>query len=348
MHVQEGWPIAAFFLVVGVVQVVGGALLLRPLAEAWLWIGIAATTAVIGIWVISRTIGVPFVGHGQAEPVGVADAFASLAEAWTIILLGLYVAEPIRRWRRTTFGFSAGLAASLALIWIMAASKGIFDADPARFRAALPPLIDWLVVTSGVALAAGLVIGALAPPRASWARGLMRGLIGAVALVAFAQVWLTLPPTIGQNLDCRYAPLSTVLASPHDSQKPVAISDGAQWILPIFEVQVCDSAGEVALERVEPVTVIGDGASVSGFWLLPVGMLVAQGGQAALPVGAQAVPPGALIVAGKPQQLVVRLVGTGAGTYILGSVRLDYRSGEAGSFTFATQIAVCREPCGGV
>ena len=277
VHIQEGWPIAAFFLVLGVVQVVGGALLLKPLRQPWLWIGVAGSAAVIGLWVISRTVGVPFVGHGQPEPVGVADAIASLAETWTIILLAFYVAEPIRRWRRAIVGFGAGLAASLAVIWVMAAGRGIFDDDPARFRAALPPLIDWLVAASAVALAGGLFIGALAPLKVPWVRGLMRGLVGAVALVAFAQVWLTLPPTIGQNLDCRYAPLSTVLAGSHVGREPVVIGDGEQWILPIFEVHVCESAGDLALGRVEPTTVIGDGATVNGFWLLPVGVHVAEG-----------------------------------------------------------------------
>jgi hypothetical protein len=348
VHIQEGWPIAAFFLVLGVGQVVGAALLLMPLRQPWLWIGIAGSAAVIGIWVISRTVGVPFVGNGQPEPVGVADAFASMTEAWTIILLGFYVAEPIRRWRRVIFGLGAGVALSFALAWVTAADRGIFDADPARFRAALPPLIDWLVAASGVTLAGVLLIGALAPLKVPSVRGLMRGLIGAVALVAVAGVWLTLPPTIGQNLDCRYAPLSTVLAGPHGGHEPVSIGEGEQWILPIFDVHVCESTGDLALEGVEPATVIGEGATVDGFWLLPVGIHLTEAGQAALPEGAHAVPPGIHILAGKPEQLVVRVVGTGAGDYILGSVRLDYRTAEPGTFTFATEISVCSGTCSGV
>ncbi len=347
VHLEAGWPIAAFFLVVGVCQVAAAALLLKPRPQPWFWIGIAGTAMVIGIWVVSRTVGLSFVAGGQAEPVGVADGFASLAEAWTIILLALYLAEPIRRWRRAIFGFGAAFVLGLAVVWVTAADAGIFDADPARFRAALPPLIDWLVVGSAVALAGGLLIGARAPLNVPWLHGLMRGLVGATALIAFAQVWLTLPPTIGQNLDCRYAPLSTVLAGPHGGREPVAIGDGEQWILPLFELRACQSAGDLALERVEPKTVIGEGATVDGFWLLPIGIHLAERGQADLPGGARAVPPGDQIVAGQPRQLVVRLVGTGAGAYILGSVGLHYRTAEPGSFAFASHIAVCSGGCSG-
>lgn len=348
VHLEEGWTVAAFFVVVGVTQAVGAALLLKPLRRPWYWFGIAGSAALIGTWVISRTVGLPFVANGQAEPVGVADAFASLTEAWTIILLGYCLAEPIRRRRRAIFGVGAGISLGLALAWVTAANAGAFDADPTRFRAALPPLIDWLVAASGFAVAGGLVIGASAQLNVPSVRGLMRGLIGAVALLAIAQVWLTLPPTIGQNLDCRYAPISTVLSGPHGGREPVPIGRDDVWILPIFEVHVCDRTGDLALERVEPATVLGKGATVNGFWLLPVGIHVPDSGQAGLPQGAQAVPPGSHIAAGEPQQLVVQLIGTGAGAYVLGSVRLEYRTGEPGSFTFSTQISVCSGACDGV
>lgn len=53
-----------------------------------MWVGIAGSAAIIGVWVVSRTLGLWFVEGGEPEPVGVADSLASLTEAWTIVLLG--------------------------------------------------------------------------------------------------------------------------------------------------------------------------------------------------------------------------------------------------------------------
>lgn len=343
MHLEQGWPIAAFFLVVGACQVTAAALLLKPCPPAWFWLGIAGSATVIGIWVVSRTVGVPFAEDGHTEPVGVADSFASLAEAWTIIMLALYLAEPIRRWRRAIFGLGAVFVLGLPVVWVAAADVGLFNGDPARFTAPVPPLIDWLVAASGVALAGGLLIAARAPLQTARLRGLMRGLIGATALAVFAQVWLTLPPTIGQNLDCRYAPLSSVLIGRHTADpEPVRIGEGQRRVLPLFELRACEA---VALDRVEPVTVIGEGATVESFWLLPEGTRLGRDGQAALPAQARTVPPGDRIEPGGQRQLVVRLVGTGAGDYVLGSVRLNYHTDEPGAFSFATQIFACSGLC---
>ncbi|MBA3689479.1 MAG: hypothetical protein H0W81_11745 [Chloroflexi bacterium] len=282
------------------------------------------------------------VGGGAAEPVGVADGFASLAEAWTTIVLGLYLANPSASRHVSVFGLGAPLALGLAWLWLIAADAGIFNADAARLAAAQPALVDWLVASAGVALAGSLLIGARAPLHRPWLRGLLRGLTGTFALSSVALVWLTLPPTVGQNVDCRYAPLSTVLIGGHaGASKPVILATGAQRILPLFELHACGSERDVALDGVEPVTIMGAGATVDGFWLLPVGIRLNAQGQEALPAQARSVPPGDRIEAGRPRQLVVRLVGTGAGDYILGSVRLGYHTRAPGAFTFATQITVC-------
>ncbi len=343
MHLEQGWPIAAFFLVVGGCQIAAAALLLKPRPSAWFWLGIAGSATVIGIWVVSRTLGVPFAEGGQTEPVGVADGFASMAEAWTIILLALYLVEPIFRWRRAIFGLGAVFVLGLAVVWVAAADAGIFNDDPARFKAAVPPLIDWLVAASGVALAAGVLIAGRAPLQTARLRGLMRGLVGATTLALFAQAWLTLPPTIGQNLDCRYAPISSVLIGRHTGDpEPVRIGQGQRRVLPLFELRACAT---VALDLVEPVTVIGEGATVESFWMLPEGTRLGREGQAALPAQAQAIPPADRIEPGRPRQLVVRLVGTGAGVFMLGSVRLTYHTDEPGAFSFATQIFTCSGLC---
>lgn len=346
VHVREGWLIAAFFLVVGVAQLTAAILLLRPRPRGWFWLGIAGSAGVIAIWAISRTVGLPLVEFGRVELVGVADSFASLAEAWTIVILGVYLATSRADRRLSPSIPGAVLVLGLAGMWMAAAAAGAFNADPARLAAAQPSLLDWLVATAGATLAAGLVLGTGTPVQVAWRRGLLRGLIGATGLAAAGLVWLTLPPTIGQNLDCRYAPLSTILAISHsDEPKAVNIGIGETRILPIFELRVCGVDRRVTLEGVKPVTVIGDGARIDGFWLLPAGTHLEPAGAEVLPSGAQAVQPGAAIEAGQPRQLVVRMVGTGGGDYTLGSVRLTYYTTQAGAFSFATTIAICSGVC---
>lgn len=347
VHIEEGWPIAGFFLVTGVIQVGAAVLLLRPRPRAWFWLGIAGSAIVIAIWTVSRTFGLPFVAEGKVEPVGVADAFASLAEAWTVLVLGLYLAEPIARSRHWLYGLASASVVGLAAVWMVGAEGGVFNDDPARLAAFQPSLIDWLVAVAAAALASVLLLAAAAPLKAASIRGLARGLFVATALAAGGLFWLTLPPTIGQNLDCEYAPVSTVLPGGHELQpEPVLIGAEESRVLPVLELRVCDDQQDVALQDIEPLTVEGEGATVDGFWLLPAGTDTDETGLAVLPSGAVAVPPGDPISAGEPRLLVARLVGTGMGDYVLGGVRLHYQAGAAGSFGFGTSVTVCSGPCG--
>jgi len=345
VHLEEGWPIAGFFLVTGVIQLGAAVLLLQPRPRAWFWFGIAGSAIVIAIWVISRTVGLPFVDGGKVEPLGVADAFASLAEAWTVPILGLYLAEPMATSRRWPYGLASGSVVGLAGVWLAAAQAGAFNDDPARLAAFQPSLIDWLVAAAAAALAGGLLLAA-APLNAASIRGLAKGLFVATAVAAAGLLWLTLPPTIGQNLDCEYAPVSTVLPGGHQLEpEPVLLDTGESRILPVLELRVCDDEQKVALDGIEPVTVRGEGATLDGFWLLLGGTDMDETGVATLPSGAVAVPPGDRISAGEPRLLVARLVGTGEGDFVLGAVRLHYHAGTADSVAFGTSVAVCSGRC---
>jgi hypothetical protein len=288
----------------------------------------------------------PFVEAGEVEPLGVADGFASLSEAWTLVVLGVYLAEPSGFSRRWLFALAAASILGLAGLWLIAAAAGAFNTDPARQAADQPSLIDWLVAAAGVALAAGLLVADRAPLHAPSVRGLLKGLVGTTALAAAALVWLTIPPTIGQNLDCRYSPLSTVLPGGHASEpEPVLIAKDESRILPLFELRLCGDERGVDLDEVEPVTNLGDGAILDGFFLLPARAGLEEDGVAALPSGALPIPPGDRIGADEPRALVVRVVGTGRGDYTLGSVRLTYHNANADTFTFATSAVICSGTC---
>ena len=346
VHLEEGWPIGGFFAVVGVMQLAASILLLRPRPRSWFWLGIAGSAIVIAIWAVSRALGLPFVDNGEVEPLGVADAFASLAEAWTILVLGLYLAEPLAASRRWLYGLASGSILGLAGVWLAAARSGAFNEDPARLAAFQPSLIDWLVAAAAAALAGGLLLAAAAPLKAASIRGLAKGLFVASGVVAAGLIWLTLPPTIGQNLDCQYAPVSTVLPGGHQLEpEPVLVDAGESRILPVLELRVCNDDQEVVLDGIEPLTVMGDGAILDGFWLLRGGTDLDDTGLATLPSEAIAVPPGDRITADEPRLLVARLLGTGQGDFILGSVRLHYHAGVANDVAFGTSVAVCSGRC---
>lgn len=79
---REHLLIAAFFAVTAVAQIAWAVLLILRPSKVLLYAGIAGNLALIGVWAISRTSGLPFVpGAEQAEPVGVRDIITVLFEA---------------------------------------------------------------------------------------------------------------------------------------------------------------------------------------------------------------------------------------------------------------------------
>jgi hypothetical protein len=334
---------------VGVIQVAAAGLLLRPRSRSWFWFGIAGSAAVIAVWLVSRTLGLPFVEGGEPEPIGVADGLATLTEAWTIIVLGLYLVEPTLRSRSLAVGLAALTVLGLTGLWWLAADVGIFDTDPARLAADQPWLVDWLVAMGGFGMVTAVPLATRGLGPAPWQRGLLHGLVGAMAVTGLALVRLTLPPTIGQNVECRYAPLSTVLGTSHPEEtEPGVLDAGEHLFMPAFELRACGSSA-VTLERADPVTTVDHGATIGGVWLLPTGIFIPDEGAPVLPADAQPVPPGGQILPGQPRQLVVGIMATGEGDFSLASLRLTYRitdtDTDTDEFVFASQIAICSGAC---
>jgi hypothetical protein len=341
VHLEEGWHIAGFFAATGLVQVGVSLWLMRPRRRVWLWITIIGSAAVIAVWIVSRTIGLPFVEGGQPETLGIADAFASLLEAITVVAFGIQLMARQGQLASTIRGVAAVGAIGLATAWQWAAGASAFADDDARLALDRPQLLDWLVLALGVGVAAIFVLARRAR-RGSALGGLLRGLLASGAVLAAGGVVLTLPPTIGQNVDCQYAPLSTITGSGHDEEaRSVAIEPEETRLLPVFELRAC---GREAVEviDVQPLTVDGAGPEIVGFWLLPPGSEIDEAGMARPPAGAFRVPPGGVIAPGEGRRLAVALSGMRAGELRIGSVRISYRtSAGQGSFGFATTIAAC-------
>lgn len=88
-HLQEGFTVAAFFLLVAVAQVVAACQLARgtgPGARAAILLG---NFGLILLWAASRTVGVPGIHGGSPESVALLDLLAVAAEVAVVVGLGI-------------------------------------------------------------------------------------------------------------------------------------------------------------------------------------------------------------------------------------------------------------------
>ncbi len=88
-HYREWWGYGAFFLVVAIAQVVlSDALLYRPRQRLFL-VGVVGNLAVIALYVVTRTVGIPFFGPhaGEVEEVGAIDLLSIVVELVLVITL---------------------------------------------------------------------------------------------------------------------------------------------------------------------------------------------------------------------------------------------------------------------
>jgi hypothetical protein len=89
-HLDEYWLFGSFFVALAAFQLGWGIQAYRRPSSSLYLIGAAASLAVIGIWVASRTIGLPVGPNaGTAEAVGPLDAVATAVEA---AMIGLCIA----------------------------------------------------------------------------------------------------------------------------------------------------------------------------------------------------------------------------------------------------------------
>jgi hypothetical protein len=88
-HFAEYWLFGAFFVALGIAQVAWAALVAIRGPSRALLITAAGNTAVVALWIVSRTAGVPLGSHpGAPEAFGFPDITATLFE---IVLVGCAV-----------------------------------------------------------------------------------------------------------------------------------------------------------------------------------------------------------------------------------------------------------------
>lgn len=80
---QQWLGYGVFFVTVAFAQITGAAAYaVMPTSRFLLWAGIVANSAIIALWLVTRTLGVPFVGPeaGQVLPAGVPDLLSVVIE----------------------------------------------------------------------------------------------------------------------------------------------------------------------------------------------------------------------------------------------------------------------------
>jgi hypothetical protein len=91
-HFEEWWGYGAFFLISAVAQGAYTAALLCWPRRPLLLLGIGGNVSIILLYLLTRTVGIPFFGPhaGEVEGVGVTDLFATTSElALVVALLGV-------------------------------------------------------------------------------------------------------------------------------------------------------------------------------------------------------------------------------------------------------------------
>ncbi len=103
-HFEEWWGYGAFFLVAAVAQLLYVPIMLRRPSRTVLLAGIAGNLAIVVLYLLTRTVGIPLLGPeaGKVEGVGLADAGATASEVGIALALGAVLLRGTTPERRRT------------------------------------------------------------------------------------------------------------------------------------------------------------------------------------------------------------------------------------------------------
>jgi hypothetical protein len=101
-HLQEWWGYGTFFLVSGVAQVLYVPLLLRWPDRTILILGVGGNLAIVLLYLLTRTVGVPLFGPhtGEVEGLGFTDLCATTSELGIVVALGTVLLRNLSSERR--------------------------------------------------------------------------------------------------------------------------------------------------------------------------------------------------------------------------------------------------------
>jgi hypothetical protein len=103
-HFAEWWGYGVFFLIAAIAQAIYAIGVLRAPTPTLLRVGIIGNLAIIALWVVTRTIGIPVFGPhaGEIEAIGAIDVASKLVELLLIVVLGVMLQSASQRPPQTT------------------------------------------------------------------------------------------------------------------------------------------------------------------------------------------------------------------------------------------------------
>ncbi len=98
-HLEQWWAYGTFFIATAAGQGAFGVALLRRAAQPLILAGIWANAAIIVLYVVTRTVGLPLGPHvGAVEDAGVLDMLATVAEVGVVVALVALLGRAYRGW----------------------------------------------------------------------------------------------------------------------------------------------------------------------------------------------------------------------------------------------------------
>jgi len=116
-HFEEWWGYGTFFLAGASAQGLYAVALLRRPSRPLLLLGMAGNLAIVILWLVTRTTGIPLLGPhaGEVEEVGSPDLACTLVEVGIVVGLGALVMRGLPTERRIQV--VVVLAVSALLFW---------------------------------------------------------------------------------------------------------------------------------------------------------------------------------------------------------------------------------------
>jgi hypothetical protein len=119
-HFREFPLYSLAFVLIAALQLAWAATILRHPSRRVLLLGCVFTTAIIGLWVASRTIGVPIAPRPWVpEAVGLADLVETIGELVTVIAICSVVMAPRRHLARHVAGHLAPVLLAVLLLSVL-------------------------------------------------------------------------------------------------------------------------------------------------------------------------------------------------------------------------------------
>ena len=111
-HFREWWGYGAFFLASAVAQVLYVPLLLRRPSRKILLLGVGGNLAIVSLYLLTRTVGIPLFGPhaGEVEGAGFMDLCATSSELGIVAALGAVLLRGLPSDRRRLVLIVAAIA----------------------------------------------------------------------------------------------------------------------------------------------------------------------------------------------------------------------------------------------